>query len=169
MNEKLMNISIEQAKLLGNALRIKIISKLVDSPKTAKQVAVLLGQSGGNIHYHIKKLYEGDLLELVEEKKVGGVTEKYYQSKGKWFNSIHSETIDPVLKEGFNASESTALSIRLNLSSDQKEQMTEEFKSFLEKWIQKSSVSREKTEYREYSIGVKIVSTKNDDKEGVIT
>lgn len=164
MYEKPLNISIEQAKLLGNALRVKIISQLIDKPKTAKQVADLLGHSGGNVHYHIKKLYEGGLLELVEEKQVGGVVEKYYKSKGKWFNSDGQESIDPAQKDDFNTSESTALSIRLNLSREQQVAITEEFKCFLEKWVEKTSVS-EKEESQEFSIGVKIISTKQKSEE----
>ncbi|HEY4553911.1 MAG TPA: helix-turn-helix domain-containing protein [Bacillaceae bacterium] len=159
MNEQPFNISIEQAKLLGSALRIKIISQLVDKPRTAKQVADMLGQTGGNVHYHMKKLYEGGLLELVEEKQLGGVTEKYYQSKAKWFNSDGEEPIDPVLKDDFKSSDSTVLSIRLHLSKEQQYEIREEFKDFLEKWVAKTSVTEEE-DSQEYSIGVKINSTK---------
>ncbi|MFC0561505.1 ArsR/SmtB family transcription factor [Halalkalibacter alkalisediminis] len=159
MNDKPLNVSVKQAKLLGNSLRIKIISQLLDEPRTAKQVADLLGKSGGNVHYHMKKLFEGGLIELVEEKQFGGVIEKYYKSKSKWFNSYGAEPIDPVLKDDFISNESTALSIRLNLSRDQQDQIKEEFRSFLEDWVKKTSVNNTE-ETQEYSIGVKINSTK---------
>ncbi|MDT8862332.1 helix-turn-helix domain-containing protein [Alkalihalobacillus sp. MEB130] len=159
MNNKPLNVSVKQAKLLGNALRIKIISQLLEEPRTAKQVADLLGESGGNVHYHMKKLFEGGLIELVEEKQVGGVIEKYYQSKSKWFNSYGTEPIDPVLKDDFISNESTALSIRLNLSQDQQDQIKEEFRAFLEGWVKKTSVNN-KEEAQEFSIGIKINSTK---------
>lgn len=163
MNDRQLNVSIEQAKLLGNALRIKIISQLLAKPKTAKQVADLLGHSAGNVHYHIRKLYEGGLLELVEEKQFGGVTEKYYKSKSKWFHSNSSEVIDPVLKENFNSNDSTAFSIRLNLTAEQQEEMKEEFKAFLEKWVEKTSVNDDELSFQEFSIGVKMISTKQKD------
>ncbi|QOY38242.1 ArsR/SmtB family transcription factor [Anaerobacillus isosaccharinicus] len=165
MNNKPLNVSVEQAKLLGNALRIKIISKLLDEPRTAKQVADLLGESGGNVHYHMKKLYEGDLIELVEEKQFGGVMEKYYKSKSKWFNSFGAEPIDPVLKDDFISNDSTALSIRLNLTRDQQDQIKEEFRLFLEDWVKKTSVN-ETVGAQEYSIGVKINSTIPKMEEG---
>ncbi|WP_078596511.1 ArsR/SmtB family transcription factor [Evansella clarkii] len=159
MNEKQLKVSVNQAKLLGNALRIKIISQLLEEPRTAKQVADLLGETGGNIHYHMKKLYEGGLIELVEEKQFGGVIEKYYKSKSKWFNSDGTEPIDPVLKDDYLSDDSTALSIRLSLSQKQQKEIKKEFRLFLEEWVKKTSVNTtDKTE--EYSIGVKINSVK---------
>ncbi|WP_100333973.1 winged helix-turn-helix domain-containing protein [Bacillus alkalisoli] len=165
MTDKPLNVSIEQAKLLGNSLRIKIISQLQDQPKTSKQVADLLGESGGNVHYHMKKLYDGGLIELVEERKYGGVMEKYYLSKSKWFNSAGDTPIDPVLRDDYLSQDSTALSIRLNLTTHQQEEIKEEFKKFLEKWVLKTNANTS-NEGEEFSIGVKIVSTeqKNEDK-----
>lgn len=159
MNDKQLKISVKQAKLLANALRIKIISQLLDEPRTAKQVANLLGETGGNVHYHMMKLYEGGLIELVKEKQFGGVMEKYYKSKSKWFNSYGTEPIDPVLKDNFISNDSTTLSIRLNLSRDQQDQIKEEFRSFLEDWVKKTTVN-DTEETQEYSIGIKINSTK---------
>lgn len=154
--EQKSSINIEQAKLLSSALRIKIISELVKKPKTAKQVADDLGQSAGNIHYHIKKLYEGGILELVEEKQVRGLTEKYYQSKSKWFNTDYPGIIDPLLSDNFKGEQSTAISIRLNLSPRQKHELERDFKELMEKWVEKTTVD---DSTQEFGIGVKIVST----------
>lgn len=164
MSDKPLNVSVEQAKLLGNALRVKIISQLQDQPKTSKQVADLLGESGGNVHYHMKKLYDGGLIELVEERKYGGVMEKYYLSKSKWFNSVGDSPIDPVLSDDYLSKNSTALSIRLSLNSQQQEEIKEEFRQFLEKWVLKTNVNKS-TETEEYSIGVKIISTEQKNEE----
>jgi DNA-binding transcriptional ArsR family regulator len=162
--EKSLDISLEQSKLLGSALRIKIISVLLDTSKTAKQVAQLLGHSPGNVHYHMKKLHEGGLIDLVDTKQFGGVTEKYYKSKGKWFNSNNRGVIDPALKDDFNSTNATSLGLRLSLSAEQLTEMTEEFKTFLEKWVQKTSVGEENESAQEYSIGIKIVATEQKDE-----
>ncbi|AST90361.1 MULTISPECIES: winged helix-turn-helix domain-containing protein [Sutcliffiella] len=164
MNDNSLNVSVEQAKLLGNALRIKIIGQLIDKPKTSKQVADLLRETGGNVHYHMKKLYEGGLIELVEERKFGGVIEKYYKSKAKWFNSVGDTQVDPVLKDNYLSKDSTALSLRLHLTPQQQDEIKEEFKQFLENWVMKTSVS-DGTQTEEYSIGVKIVSTELKSEE----
>ncbi|WP_368504160.1 ArsR/SmtB family transcription factor [Alkalihalophilus sp. As8PL] len=163
--KKSADISVEQAKLLGNALRVKIMKQLLDKPKTSKQVATQLGQSPGNVHYHLKKLHEGGLLELVEEKPFGGVVEKYYKAVASRFNSPGG-AMDPVLKEGFQSRDSSLISIRLELTAEQRKDLQEEFLEFLETWVEKSShtPANEKTE--EFSVGVKIVSTEpKEEKE----
>ncbi|MBM7095345.1 helix-turn-helix domain-containing protein [Bacillus sp. H-16] len=154
---KSMNISIGQAKLLGSALRVKIISQLIDEPKTSKQVANLIGESPGNVHYHIKKLHDGGLLELVEEKKLGGVVEKYYRSVASRFHSPEGAT-DPALEEGFKSKDSSFTSVRLQLSPEQRKDFHEEVMDLLEKWV-KRTAAEPGGESEEFSVGVKVVST----------
>ncbi len=154
-------ISVEQAKLLGNATRVKIISTIVDTPRTAKQVATILGQTPGNVHYHMKLLYEGGLIELVETKEINGITEKYYQSKGKWFDG-GPDTTDPALAENFKSDFSTKLNLRLHLTEIERSQLIDEFKVFLEKWVHKTgSGSHEAAE--EYAVGIQIVGTSEEE------
>lgn len=124
-----MQITTEQAKLLESALRIKIINILSQEPRTSKQVADLLNKTPGNIHYHIQKLYDGGLLELVKTQAVGGVTEKYYRSKSTTFKQ-------PVLPEYVYVKESPTydISTRLLLSEDQLKQFKRDFESLFDKW-----------------------------------
>ncbi|MHC0039584.1 ArsR/SmtB family transcription factor [Pseudoneobacillus sp. C159] len=165
MEDNSMDISVEQSKLLGNALRVKIMRQLAGEPKTSKQVADLLGHSPGNVHYHIRKLYEGGLIDLVEEKPFGGVMEKYYKAKAKWFNSYSDEPIDPALRDDFQSSHSTMISVRLNLTPEQHAELNNEFKQFLDKWIEKTSAQTEGMESQEYSIGVKLNAIKPRENE----
>ncbi|MCM3782139.1 helix-turn-helix domain-containing protein [Neobacillus mesonae] len=164
MDEQMLNVSVEQSKLLGHALRVKIIGQLTVTPRTAKQVADILGESGGNVHYHMMKLYDGGLLEMVEEKKNGGVTEKYYKSKSKWFNSSSTDALDPVLSSNYQSKRSTTINLRMSLSKEQEEEMTAEFKSFLERWLQKTSVKQEGVQQEEFSIGVMIKAVEGKDE-----
>ncbi|NGM85135.1 winged helix-turn-helix transcriptional regulator [Paenibacillus sp. 7124] len=85
--ESALPISGEQEKLLQSALRIKIMHALAGDPLTSKQVAEKLGKTPGNIHYHIQKLFEGGLLELVRTEAAGGIMQKFYRSKATWFRS----------------------------------------------------------------------------------
>jgi DNA-binding transcriptional ArsR family regulator len=82
-----LQITPEQNKLLESALRIKIMHALAAEPLTSKQVAEKLNKTPGNIHYHIIKLYEGGLLELVRTEAAGGIIQKFYRSKGTMFRS----------------------------------------------------------------------------------
>lgn len=152
-----VEISVEQAKLLGSAQRVKIIGTIVNTAKTAKQVADELGESPGSIHYHIQKLYDGGLIDLVETRTVGGIMEKYYKSKAKWFNTKGTQLVDPVLADDYDAASSTKISLRMQLSPEQREEMTEDFKRLLEKWL--SLTTNNKTENsQEYAIGFKLIS-----------
>lgn len=157
-NEIPLQISIQQSKLLGNALRIKIISLLLDKPKTAKQVADFLGKSPGSVHYHILKLYNGGLIELVETKEAGGIIEKYYKAKSKWFNTKSGIVVDPALSEDFNSKFFSNLSIRLFLKEEERDEFIEDAKKLLEKWVKRTSVTDLNT-IKEYAIGIKLVAT----------
>lgn len=86
-NEKPFQVSPEQSKLLESALRIKIMHTLAEEPLTSKQVAEKLGKTPGNIHYHIVKLHEGGLLELVRTEASGSIIQKFYRSVATWFRS----------------------------------------------------------------------------------
>lgn len=84
---KPLMLTPEQDKLLESALRIKIMHTLSGEPLTSKQVAEKLNKTPGNIHYHIIKLYEGGLLELVRTEAAGGIIQKFYRSRGTMFRS----------------------------------------------------------------------------------
>ncbi|MEI2395086.1 MULTISPECIES: winged helix-turn-helix domain-containing protein [Paenibacillus] len=86
-NVQPLKVTPEQDKLLESALRIKIMHTLSGEPLTSKQVAGKLNKTPGNIHYHIIKLYEGGLLELVRTEAAGGIIQKFYRSKGTMFRS----------------------------------------------------------------------------------
>ena len=149
---KPMSISVEQAKLLGSALRIKIIAAIENNPKTSKQVAVEINESPGNVHYHMKKLYEGDLIELVEEKQVGGVIQKYYLARETTFSSDHE--IYPELKSGSKAESKGSLSAALLLKAEDQQELLDEFRDLIAKWVKKTN-EKDIEDVEEFVIGVK--------------
>ena len=51
------------------------------TPMTAKQVADILSEHHSKINYHIKKLYDIDLLEVAYTKSINGITAKFYRLK----------------------------------------------------------------------------------------
>lgn len=129
-----MPINAEQSKLLESALRIKILNVLADEPHTAKQVADLLGKTPGNVHYHIQKLYDGGLLDLVSTQTVGGVLEKYYRSKTTFFQPEHFT--------GFHYLEGMPqfrVATRLLLSPEQSQEFIDELDALVRKWEAKNT------------------------------
>ncbi|MNI49974.1 hypothetical protein D3C73_1046130 [compost metagenome] len=125
----LMQITKEQAKLLESALRIKILNTLSEESRTSKQVADLLNKTPGNIHYHIQKLYDGGLLELVKTRAMGGVTEKYYRAKSTTFKQ--QDLPQFVFIQDMPTFD---ISTRLLLSEDQLEQFKHDYVTLINKW-----------------------------------
>lgn len=161
-NKQHLPISVKQAKLLGNTLRVKIIAILSQEPKTAKQVANELGESPGNVHYHIQQLYKGELIDLVEEKPVGGVIEKYYQARATSFQSDHA--VFPELGPDFTPESSVSMNSALHLTEENKEKLLQEFRALIEKWVYKTSTA-DYADADEYVIGVQLVSRKEKQKD----
>ncbi|MGM0788707.1 MAG: helix-turn-helix domain-containing protein [Bacillota bacterium] len=154
-------ISVEQSKLLGNALRIKIISVLQEKPLTSKQVSELLGNSPGSVHYHIQKLNEGGLIELVETKASGGIIEKYYKAKSKWYQTKSGIELDPALSAENDEGYSANLSLRLFLKEEDRERFLDDVKNLLEKWVKSSDLSNV-DEMQEYAVGLRLAETKKE-------
>ncbi len=70
-------------------LRILQIYRESQEPLTVKQVSVLMGEVHGKVYYHIKKLFDIDLLKLVKTKSINGIIAKYYQRK---YDAIYYDT-----------------------------------------------------------------------------
>ncbi len=68
-------------KLLADSRRLHILRLLMASPATLTQLAHRLGQSPAWISHHLRALQEASLVELVELRKVGRITEKYYRAR----------------------------------------------------------------------------------------
>ncbi|KEO84259.1 ArsR/SmtB family transcription factor [Tumebacillus flagellatus] len=131
--KKVIDVTLEQSKLLASALRMQIMNLIAETPRTAKQVADLLQKTPGNIHYHMQRLYDADLLELVDTRTVGGVVEKYYLSKGTQFNT------QTLAEDSFPISEQllenrTRVASRMILSAEEAQAFLEEFHGLLHKY-----------------------------------
>ncbi|CAG9620508.1 ArsR/SmtB family transcription factor [Sutcliffiella rhizosphaerae] len=167
MKNKQTRISNEQLKLLSNAHRVQIITLLSNEELTAKQLAEKLGQSPGSIHYHVKKLYDGGLIELVRTNTINGIVEKYYRSisNGSWFNADDLNASDPLLENDGNSDDVTKLFLRLVLSSEEKEEFLVEMKNLLESWINRPTRITDKK--KEFAVGVKMVSAESREGESL--
>jgi DNA-binding transcriptional ArsR family regulator len=142
---KLIPVTPEQAKLLESSLRIRIMHALADEPRTSKQVALLLGSTPGNVHYHIRKLYDGGLLELAHTQAAGGVVEKYYRSLGTAFQSRELQGYEYLPGEA-----PRQLKTSLSLSENDLEEFLAQLKDLLTEWEIKG------TKGQEYGIGITV-------------
>lgn len=87
----LLPISTAQQKLIANALRTRILHITERRSLTAKQVSEELGETPGNVHYHLQRLLAGGLVDVVETRAVRGIVEKYYRAKSTHFLIVGEE------------------------------------------------------------------------------
>lgn len=81
--------------------RMQILRLAQDKPITVKQMAEIMDEKPSRLYYHVKKLEEVQLLELVETKQQGNLIEKYYRANqeqrsytlGKEISQEHSSLI----------------------------------------------------------------------------
>jgi DNA-binding transcriptional ArsR family regulator len=67
-----------QLKALADETRAKMLRILEDGPASAKQLSILLEMSHGKVGHHMKVLRDAGLIEVVEERPVRAVTERFY-------------------------------------------------------------------------------------------
>jgi len=129
--EKVMEINLEQQKLVSSPLRVKIIYLLDERPMTAKQVADELGKSAGSVHYHIQQLLQGGIIEIEETKENRGIIEKYYRAKATHFK----------LKRSVGADASQKIRKRetsLSLTDEELKEFEKDFDNLLLKYFKKT-------------------------------
>jgi len=71
---------LEQAKLLTDPFKLKLLERFAGGPVTTKQVADRMGEKAPRLYRHVDALVEENLLELVEEKPKRGTIERYYRT-----------------------------------------------------------------------------------------
>ena len=71
---------LEQAKLLTDPFKLKVLEGFASKPATTKQVADRMGEKAPRLYRHVDALVEEGLLELIEEKPKRGTIERYYKT-----------------------------------------------------------------------------------------
>ena len=77
--------AFNQIKLMADARRMKILCLLMTFPATLTQLAQTLKHSPAWVRHHILALQAADLVEMIEIRKTGKMTEKYYQARAGAF------------------------------------------------------------------------------------
>jgi DNA-binding transcriptional ArsR family regulator len=82
MRDVLYLEQIEQAEALLKPQRIEVLRQLAE-PRSCTEVARQLGQTQQRVYYHVKRLAEAGLVDLVSERKVRGIHEGVYQATAR--------------------------------------------------------------------------------------
>lgn len=86
MKETMMLKDLEQVKIFAHPLRAKLVEAFADKPRTAKQVAEIIGQKPTKLYHHVDALERVGLIKLVKTQKKRGTVEKYYHTVAKRFS-----------------------------------------------------------------------------------
>ena len=82
----------EAFKLVADETRRKIVFLLRVKEMTVSQIAHELNITPQTIYHHIKKLVEGDLVEVTREVRVDHLIESYYQATAEVFHFTIGKT-----------------------------------------------------------------------------
>jgi DNA-binding transcriptional ArsR family regulator len=82
MRDVLYLEQIEQAETLLKPQRVEVLRQLAE-PHTCTEIAAELGQTPQRVYYHVKRLVDAGLVELVSERRVRGITEGTYQAAAR--------------------------------------------------------------------------------------
>lgn len=84
---KVMDVTeLAQAKAMLHPLRSQILMQLARAPATPSEVGRRIGIPANKAHYHVHVLEQAGLVELVETRQIGSITEKYYQAAAENFH-----------------------------------------------------------------------------------
>ena len=83
--------SLDQAKLLTDPFKLKLLERFGGDPVTTKQVADQMGEKAPRLYRHVDALFDAGLLELVEERPKRGTIERYFRTIASRFE------VDPEL------------------------------------------------------------------------
>lgn len=73
---------LDRAMTLLKPQRLEILRRM-DTPRTCPELADYFDESAQKIYYHVKALETARLVEKVEEKRVRGAVEGYYQASAR--------------------------------------------------------------------------------------
>ena len=85
---------LDQAKLLTDPFKLKLLERFGGDPVTTKQVADLMGEKAPRLYRHVDALFDAGLLKLVEEKPKRGTVERYYTTIANRFE-VDPEIFSP--------------------------------------------------------------------------
>lgn len=109
-------------KLMADETRRKIVFLLRAKEMTVSQIAQELNITPQTVYHHIRKLVEGDLVEVTREVRVDHLIESYYQATAEVFHFTVGKTSQgkELLREEVEATLKALTHIGFKLKYDQK-------------------------------------------------
>ena len=91
MNSRHAIATLDELRAVSHPLRIEILKQLIERPMTTSEVAEALGEKPSKLYYHVAELEKFELIQVVETRQKGNLTEKLYRPRADDF------VVDPAL------------------------------------------------------------------------
>lgn len=104
MEEQLYLETEEQIKAFTHPYRLKILQALRDyrKPATATDIARLLGDGPGKVHYHVKILEHAGIVRVVDTLMINGILARKYEPSAEHYiikpETVHSDQKNDLYK-----------------------------------------------------------------------
>lgn len=123
--------SLEQARILADALRVRILEAYCGEARTTKQLAEILGEKPSKLYHHVDALERVGLVRLERTRQNRGTIEKYYRPVAHLFKAdpqlFSSDEADAPFEELVTvAFEGAAAEIRDLLRSGNEDRLEQE-------------------------------------------
>lgn len=82
--------SLEEVRLLGDPLKLKLLQTFAEAPRTTKEAAAALGENITKLYRHVDALHEAGLLVVVAEKQKRGTVERTFRAVAQRFEADHA-------------------------------------------------------------------------------
>ena len=127
-------LSLEQAKALGDEVRVFILDLLSHKPMSIGEIAEELKKRGmfkniNTVRYHIQVLKEAGLIELVATEEVRGGVLKYYSSTHKVYSYQKPPDIEEKIEPLARSMEPVLVSLLEDLVREKREEIAEAARS----------------------------------------
>lgn len=81
---------LEHLKLISDPLKLKLLRAFAEGEKTARQVALELGESLTKLYRHVDALQDAGLIEVIQETRKRGTVERSFRAVAQRFEVDHS-------------------------------------------------------------------------------
>lgn len=109
---------LNQAKMLADPLRLRVLHAFVPEPRTTKQVAELLDEKPSRLYPHVEALLKVGLLEQKAVRQKRGAIEKYLQAIAVRFEVDRTLFLEDNSKADYTEQAQIAIDI-LNTTRDE--------------------------------------------------
>lgn len=91
MQEQIELTTTAHWKAVAHPLRVSILGLLTEAAQTNEELARALNVESGKLYFHTRRLLEAGLIEMVETRQKGPITEKLYRAVARAFTTAAPE------------------------------------------------------------------------------